>query len=257
MLIDWFTVTAEIINFLVLVWLLKRFLYGRILHAIDERDQKITESLAEAARKEKEASGLLEEYQARLRDLEQQRDTKLAQIKADAEKQHSEMLDKTRESVRELEQRWHDDLEREQRSFLLALRRRAAVEVLTIARRSIADLAGADLQSCTIRVFLEKVRALDRDVCRGLGQTELLVRSALDVPNDLQAEIQQAIEERVESPVILRFERAEELGLGLELSGNGRRIGWSSQGYLEALEDDLKQALTRDSESGTVPGKAA
>ena len=39
--IDWFTVVAQAINFLILVWLLKRFLYKPILHAIDEREKGI------------------------------------------------------------------------------------------------------------------------------------------------------------------------------------------------------------------------
>lgn len=40
MLIDWFTVIAELVNFLILVWLLKRFLYEPVLKAIDEREKK-------------------------------------------------------------------------------------------------------------------------------------------------------------------------------------------------------------------------
>ena len=38
MRINRFTVFAQAINFLILVWLLKRFLYKPILHAIDERE---------------------------------------------------------------------------------------------------------------------------------------------------------------------------------------------------------------------------
>ena len=37
MLIDWFTVGAQALNFIILVWLLKRFLYKPILDAIDAR----------------------------------------------------------------------------------------------------------------------------------------------------------------------------------------------------------------------------
>ena len=43
MLIDWFTVGAQVLNFLILVWLLKRFLYRPILHAIDAREQRIAQ----------------------------------------------------------------------------------------------------------------------------------------------------------------------------------------------------------------------
>ena len=41
MLIDWFTVVAQVVNFLILVWLLKRFLYKPILDAIDAREKRI------------------------------------------------------------------------------------------------------------------------------------------------------------------------------------------------------------------------
>ena len=52
--IDWFTVVAQAINFLILVWLLKRFLYKPILHAIDEREKGIAAQLAQAEAKKAE-----------------------------------------------------------------------------------------------------------------------------------------------------------------------------------------------------------
>ncbi len=55
MLINWFTVGAQAINFLILVWLLKRFLYKPILHAIDEREKGIASQLAQAEAKVAEA----------------------------------------------------------------------------------------------------------------------------------------------------------------------------------------------------------
>ncbi len=55
MLIDWFTVGAQALNFLILVWLMKRFLYKPILHAIDEREKRIATELANADKKKAEA----------------------------------------------------------------------------------------------------------------------------------------------------------------------------------------------------------
>ncbi len=55
MLIDWFTVVAQAINFLILVWLLKRFLFKPILHAIDEREKGIANQLAQAEAMKAEA----------------------------------------------------------------------------------------------------------------------------------------------------------------------------------------------------------
>jgi len=55
MLIDWFTVAAQAVNFLVLVWLLKRFLYKPVLAAIDEREKRIAAQLLDAEKKKAEA----------------------------------------------------------------------------------------------------------------------------------------------------------------------------------------------------------
>jgi F-type H+-transporting ATPase subunit b len=50
MLIDWFTVGAQTLNFLILVWLMKRFLYKPILNAIDTREKRIAKELRRRTR---------------------------------------------------------------------------------------------------------------------------------------------------------------------------------------------------------------
>jgi F-type H+-transporting ATPase subunit b len=243
MLMNWFTIAAQIVNFLLLVWLLKRFLYGRIIAAIDNRENKIAAAWSETAEKEKSAAEQLGLYQAKLADFEKQRDGLFAQARLDAEKQRAEMIEKAREHARSLESTWQDDLEHQRSAFILDLRNRAAAEILAIARRTVADLACLDVQQCAVQTFLEKLRLLDRDACKRLGSTDLVVRSAFELPEQMRAEIQQAIEERIEAPVCLRFESAPEMGLGVEVRGNGTRIGWNSEAYLEALERDLNEAL--------------
>ena len=46
--IDWFVFFAQIVNFLILLFLLKKFLYGRIINAMDAREAKIAAIFAEA-----------------------------------------------------------------------------------------------------------------------------------------------------------------------------------------------------------------
>jgi F-type H+-transporting ATPase subunit b len=54
-------------TFLILVWLLKRFLYKPILHAIDERERRIAKELADADTKKTEAEKERDEFQKRTR----------------------------------------------------------------------------------------------------------------------------------------------------------------------------------------------
>ena len=46
--IDWFVFLCQIVNFLILLWLLKKFLYGRIIAAMDAREAKIASTFEEA-----------------------------------------------------------------------------------------------------------------------------------------------------------------------------------------------------------------
>ena len=256
MLIDWFTVVAQIINFLVLVWLLKRFLYRRILGAIEARESRIAARLAEAAAKEKESQGQLALYQTKLQEFEQQKESMLAQAALEAGKERTEMLERAREETRALETKWREDLERERAAFLMDFRRRVATAVLEIARRTVADLACLDVQECSVRVFLEKIRLLDENARGHLAQGELLIRTTFDLREETQAEIREALEDSLRVPVTVRFERAPGIGLGLELRGSGWRISWSSESYLEALKEDLGEGLERGSERKTKAGTA-
>lgn len=245
MLIDWFTVAAQIVNFLILVWLLKHFLYGRILRAIAARESRLAATLADAESKQKEAAEQLSHYQAKVHELEHQQEQLIAEARLDAEKQHNELVERARQHAASLEAEWDADLNRERDAFLLDLRRRAAAEILALARRAVADLACVDLQQCAVRVFLEKIHDLDRETCQKLGKGELLIRTAVDLPEETRASIEQNLQLQMERPVILRYERAPGIGLGIELRGNGWRIGWNSESYLETLDEDLRNAIDR------------
>jgi len=73
MLIDWFTIGAQALNFLILVWLLKRFLYKPILHAVDAREKRIAGELADADAKKAEAQKERDEFQHKNEEFDQQR----------------------------------------------------------------------------------------------------------------------------------------------------------------------------------------
>ncbi len=257
MLIDWFTVAAQLVNFLILVWLLKRFLYGRILRAIEARESKIAASLADAETKERDATQQLALYEGKLQDFKQQQEHLLAQARLDAEKHHAQLLEKAREHVRSLESNWEEELNRDRNAFLVNLRKCAATEILALARKAVADLVCVDIQQCAVRVFLEKIRALDQDAWKTLARGELLIRTPVDLPDETRADIEQTIRARTETPVTLRFERAPGIGLGIELSGNGWRVGWNSESYLETLEEDLRDAFDRGGAEGGARAAAA
>jgi F-type H+-transporting ATPase subunit b len=248
MLIDWFTVAAQIVNFLVLVALLKHFLWGRLVRAIDEREKRVAGQLAEADAKHKSAELQTEQVRARIDQFEAQHDAMLLQAKQEADEKLKELIQQARERVRLLEGNWHQDLEREQAAFLDELRRRAAAEMLAIIRRALADLACADIQHCAVEVFLEKLRTLESATLRALSKGELTVLTPSDLAEETQRKIREELEAQLGPGVRLKFERTQAFAWGIELRGNGRRVGWNSETYIESLEQSLREALERRSE---------
>jgi len=69
MQIDWFTVVAQIVNFLILVGLLKKFLYGPIIRAMDDRERRIASRLEEANARERQAQEEVQSYRQKREDL--------------------------------------------------------------------------------------------------------------------------------------------------------------------------------------------
>lgn len=245
MLIDWFTVVAQIVNFLVLVVLLKHFFWERMVHAIDDREKRIADRLAEAAEKKHQADLAAELARARAIEDERARAALLVQAQREAEELRMRTIREARESVQLLEKKWLDELDREKVAFAGEVRKRSVKQILTVIRRALADLACADLQNCTVRVFIKKLHSLDGGSLREITSGgELKVITACDLNEGERLAIRQVL-----GPVALEFMRDPELAWGIELRAGGRKIGWNIDSYLESLESSLGQALERPAES--------
>src|SRR5579871_2893120 len=139
MLIDWFTVGAQAINFLILMWLLKRFLYKPILDAIDSREQKIAAELADAAAKKAEAQKEREEFQHKNEEFDQQRADLMSKAVDEVKAERQRLLDEARRAADALRTRRQDALTQEYQNLNGEISRRTSEEVFAIARKTLAD----------------------------------------------------------------------------------------------------------------------
>lgn len=250
MLIDWFTVVAQIVNFLVLVGLLKHFLYGPLIHAMDAREARIAAQVAEAGKKNQEADRKSEQVRQQMAELEDRGAQIVAEARKEADRERNEMVQRARQSVEALEQRWRDDLRLEQSVFYQEMRRAAVAEILATTRRVLGDLASADLERSAVEAFLEKLRSFDRAALEKMSGSGLQIVSATELPAELRGRIEDVIAERVGTAVAPLFERSTEMAWGIELRGAGQRIGWTPGAYLDSLEARLRTALDQRTEPG-------
>ena len=278
MLIDWFTVGAQVLNFLILVWLLKRFLYKPILHAIDAREQRIAAELANAETKKAEAQKERTEFQHRNEEFDRQRNDLLSKAQDEVKTERSRLLDEARQAADALRAKRHNALQREQQSLNDEITRRTREEVFAIARKTLTDLAGTSLEARISDVFVRRLRELEGSAKESFTKAmktsaaPAIVRSAFDLPAEQRAAIQQALNatlsddpstplppspsgfgEASRTGIHVQFETSPDVISGIELTANGRKVAWSIADHLASLEKSVGELLGEQSNPQTKP----
>ncbi|MFO7568330.1 MAG: hypothetical protein R6W75_00920 [Smithellaceae bacterium] len=250
--IDWFVFAAQIFNFLLLIYLLKRFLYGRILKAMDDREAKIAARFTEAHELQEKASVAADLYEKRNQQFAEKTEQLLNEATVAAEARRKVLMEKVREEVDQVKTRWQDMLIREQEAFFSDLRGRAAKQLYETARKALADLADADLEERIVNEFIRRVKALDdekslqiRKAIQG-GGNQIFIQSAFAVSESLRAQIHEALQARITGGFTIRYLLQPEVVSGIELRVNGHKIAWSLNEYLETLVENLTETLQRE-----------
>ena len=249
MLIDWFTVGAQAINFIILVWLLKRFLYKPILDAVDAREKRVATELADADAKKAEAEKERDEFQHKNEKFDQQRAALLSKATEESKAERQRLLGEARQAADALSAKRQETLRSDAHNLNQAISRRARQEVFAIARKALTDLASTSLEQQLAEVFTDRLREMDGKAKAGLAGALLsasdpaLVRSAFDLPEEQRTAIENALNETFSAKIRISFETAPDLVSGIELTTNGQKVAWSIADYLASLEKGVDELL--------------
>jgi len=257
MLIDWFTIAAQALNFLILVWLMKRFLYKPIRHAIDEREKRIAAELSSADKIKVKAQQERDEFKHKNEALDQQRAALLSKATDEAKIEGQRLLDQAHKAADALSVKRTETLRKDADTLSQDIRQRTQQEVFAIARKALTDLATVILEERMGEVFTRRLREMDGPAKTGLAQAlktaadPALVRSAFDLPEEQRAAIQNALNETFSAQIHVRFETAPDLISGIELSTNGQKVVWSIADYITSLEMGIDELLKEKNIKGS------
>jgi F-type H+-transporting ATPase subunit b len=248
MLIDWFTVAAQIINFLILVALMKRFLYGRILNAMDQREARMISRLQEADKQKREAEDEAAALNRKNRELDDAREAMITQAKDEAETFRKQLVLKAREEIDTLQARWHETVQKRKIAFLKELSQRATKEVFAVTRRALSDLADQDLEQQIVNVFIRRIRELDEHernrISESIGSSgRVQIMSAFHIPDEAQGRIAQVVRDYITKGNHINYAVSADVMSGIELRTVGHKIAWSLDNYLATLETNVLEAM--------------
>lgn len=267
MIIDWYTVIMQIINFLILVFLLRHFLYGPIIETMDERERRIVQREEEAAARKMQAEEDSRALRRERERLQQEEENILQEARSSVDETRRELMKEARREVDETRRRWVQAYERERETFIRELRRRVAEQACAIARRCLTDLADARLEELTLDLFIERVASLPEDErvelqgALAAGDGEITLRSAFDAPGEKMEELQASLERILSDGGDVQLQLAvstdPSLVCGLELESGSYRVSWSVDAYLEGVEEQVLRELDHAPASAEEVGEVS
>jgi F-type H+-transporting ATPase subunit b len=245
-LIDPFTIVAQIINFLILVFLLQRFLYRPIVTMMANRRERIEADLAAAERKREEAREEIETYRRKNEELDEERESLLVEAKEAAESERHRLLAEAREEVEKARSRWQQALDEEKEAFLLDLRQHVGEHSYRVMRRALAELADTELEEQVTAVFLRRLTELDTEQRQLLQQADganWTIHTAFELSPEKRDQIRQQLVETLDYEGDLQFSHNSDLICGLELQTTDHKVAWTIASYLDELEEAASQLV--------------
>ena len=248
MLIDWFTVSAQIINFVILIWLMKRFLYHPILNAIDAREKNIVLELKNADEKKVQAQNEHDEFQKKNDDFDQNRVALFNKMNEEVKVERLRQLEEVRKDANALQIKRQESLESNTENFYKNIKHKTEKEVFEITRKVITDLSTTNLEKSICQKFLIRLEDLateeKNDFVSSTKTDCTFLRTSFNLADDQKISIQNSINESFITNIPLKFETTPEIIGGIELVANGKKISWSINDYLKSMEQSLLKSAS-------------
>ena len=239
MLVDGFTIAAQVMNFLILVILLKKFLYGPVIRAMEERENRIKKAVEKAETERKKA-----EEQAQALALEQEafhekKTGLMNEAKAEIARWREEKIDDLKLEMSLLKNTWAEKIDRERQTFILKLKQDAVRHIMDISEKVMRDLAGRDLEERVIAVFLEKNEHKEHGFKDPHYTGFLRVVSGFELSGSGAENIEKKLRQWFPSAKEAHFEVSRKLGLGIEILAGDKKTAWNLEKYLGDLEKEI------------------
>jgi len=252
MQINWFTIIAQVLNFLILVWLLKRFLYKPILKAIDEREGKIAAQIKDAEIQDTKAKKEQVEFRKKNESFDMEKKDLMDKAIAETNEERQKLIEDARDEATQLRSKLERSLKEMQENLNHDIVQKTQQEVFAIARKTLSDLASLSLEEQATNIFIKRLNDLANKEKKQFveafktSSNPILVQSAFDLPEKQQADIKSAVNEILETETHFQFKTTPELISGIELTSSGYKLAWSISEYINSLQKSIFETMKED-----------
>ncbi|MGE0765168.1 MAG: F0F1 ATP synthase subunit B [Hyphomicrobiaceae bacterium] len=237
MQISWWTLAIQGLNFLILVWLLQRFLYRPVQEVVEKRRRLERETEAAAAKTREEAEALKSRYERALSDIENERNQALENAHSTIDAERKKIIEDAETAAAASIEAASQEIEREKADGLESLRKDVVELATTLAGKLLADMSPSVPSEAVLARLEADVRQMDPAERRRLDAEIAANGACLDVVTAcaLSPEDRIVWKERLESilshPLEMGFAHEPDLigGAELRLPHTVVRTSWSDQ----------------------------
>ncbi len=246
--LSWSTFVLEIINFLVLVWILKRFLYKPVLGVIARRRAGIEKTLADAAALNADAERLQEQYEGRLADWDQERQQARETLAQEFEAERARKMAELQTALDQEQEKAHMAKARRQADAIRKIEETALMQGAHFATRLLEQASGPDTEARLVelviaelaRLPVERIEAL-RNSYRKMPEAVVVV-SAFPLPDDHRQRLKLALATVTSPNIPLQFEQDSDLLAGVRITIGAWLLGANLRdelkGFMELAHDE-------------------
>mgnify|MGYP006278250853 FL=1 len=239
---DLFTFLASLFNFLVLLALLRIFLFKRVTRAMDAREERIHDNWDEAQREKEDAQELRKEYEQRMEEAQEERDELLESARDQVEREKRQGLERAREDVDQQRAAWFEGLQAEKERLFRSIRSEVARATVESTEAALRALSGGTLERQIVSTLIEQLSSRRETLVEHIQDGAVRVTTSNELSDEQAERLRSAITE-IATPASFELTESDEVICGVRLQLGDRELGWSVADHLESLEVDIQELV--------------
>jgi len=243
---DIWTFLFQVINFIVLLFILKRLLYRPIREIMEKRRGLLEKTVQDAERVKKEALELKEKYQEELNKLRELKTQTLEKMQGEVEDEKKKLIREAGKDAKKIIEKEKAIFEAEKRKLETELKDKAIETVSVFASNLLKDISDEELHKGIYRRLLNELGGIASDITKIKGKDETLsvdLITAYPLNEELLRKIQETIESSIPEKVIINTTVDKSLIAGIRIKAYDMVYDSSLSGQIDALKLRLKETV--------------
>lgn len=237
--LNWSTFILEIINFLVLVWILKHFFYKPVLNIIARRKADIDKTLTQAKDLHTEAEALRHQYEHRLQDWEQEKQIARDELRTEIDQERARLLQELHQSLEQEREKIEVSNQRRLQVTINKAEQTALTHSAQFASRLLESVSGPEVEDHLLTLLIDDLKQLPSErldrlrASLGEAPSEIHIVSAFPLSEKQRQLLEQTLKDITQLSLPFKYDQDQALLAGLRIGIGAWMLGIN-------LQDELK-----------------